>query len=306
MKEFGVLVPIVTPFTKEGLVDVDSYRSVVNDMLNNGCKGVFVAGSTGRSAWLSKEDRVLLCKATVEETKSEMITFAGCMAGGIDDMLSHAKGMADVGADVAVVTVPYYFSYNQNEIEGIFTEFADRSPLPVLIYDMPQFTGVKLDISMMLRLADHKNIIGFKDSSADSERFSKIMDSIGQRDDLYFFQGKEKLLKSSLQRGASGFVVSFVHIYPLLFCRLYEAYKSGETALLSDLQNIIDRVFEVVVGCFDERPEISTLFHLLNRCLQQRGICENIIMPFEKDTPSWILEKADEALEIAQTCRKII
>ena len=123
---------------------------------------------------------------------------------GLPEMLENTQAMADAGAQGAVLTCPGYFSYNQQEIETIFLKFADISPLPVMIYDIPDFTGSKLEVGMITRLAAHENIVGFKDSSADFERFEELLTILKDVPDFYLIQGKEHIQAASLLAGSPG------------------------------------------------------------------------------------------------------
>ena len=299
MKDFGVLVPIVTPCGESGDVDYEGLSNVCEDMIDAGCSGIFVAGSTGRGPWFSLEDRKKICARVSEITSKKGIPlFAGCMASGIEDMLENSRAMREVGADYSVITSPGYFIYNHREIEEIFLRYSQESPLPVLLYDIPVFTGMKLDFGMVKRLSKQDNIIGFKDSSADIGRFNELNNYFESRDDFMVLQGKEHLLLESLKGGASGFVVGLVHIQPKPFINLYEAYIRGDVDKAQQLQANIITVMELVKDCFVKRPETSTLLHFLNYCLKERAVCRNIMMPFEGDCPENIKESAHEALTI--------
>ena len=214
MKDLGPVVPIVTPCTPEGNIDLDGFRSVCNEMLDVGCCGIFVAGTTGRGPWFSLGERQKLCRTAADQIKGGVPLFAGCSSSGLPEMLENAQTMADAGAQIAVATVPSYFHYSQSEIETIYLKFADASPLPVMVYDIPEFTNVKLANEMVLRLARHGNVIGFKDSSADYERFKALIDALQSFPNFYLMQGKENLIADSLRLGASGFIVSLLHLEP--------------------------------------------------------------------------------------------
>lgn len=303
MKELGVLVPVVTPCSRAGDVDVDGLRAVCRDMLNAGAAAIFVAGSTGRGPWFNTQDRARLCSGAAEEIGPNVPLFAGCMAPGLSEMLEKARAMADAGAQVAVLTAPAYFNYSQQEVEVIFAKFADASPLPVVIYDIPVFTGMKLNVDMVCRLARHENVIGFKDSSADLERFLELLNALSAMDDFYLLQGKEHLLADSLLAGASGFVVSLLHVDPFPFVAMYRAGRTGDRELACRFQEKVTAVMQLMVASFERRPEISTLFHFLNHALRERGICENILLDHEGECPDWLAENAEKALEHCRAAR---
>ncbi|MFC1677048.1 dihydrodipicolinate synthase family protein [Planctomycetota bacterium] len=300
MKYFGVLVPIVTPCSKDGKVDTQGLKSVCDDMLNAGCAGIFICGSTGRGPWFSRKDKITICKTAAEHI-GDVPLYAGCMANSLEDMLENTQLMADAGAQFAVLTSPGYFNYNMQEIETIFTEFADRSPLPVVIYDIPVFTGAKLETAMLSRLAKHEKVVGFKDSSSDFERFKELIDLLGDDKEFLLIQGKEHLIADTILAGGSAMTASLLHINPRPFVKLCNAAHAGDAETAQSIQKeCIDKLFEITNGCFDRRGEISTLFFLLNACLKKRGVCENILMPHEGECPDWIEAEADKAVEICK------
>lgn len=297
MKNLGILVPIVTPCNRNGKIDLTGFKNVCREMLKTGCDNIFVSGSTGRGPWFSRVDRTKICRAAADLVKGRSPVFAGCMASGLPEMLENTRAMLDAGADIAVLTAPGYFNYSHKEIEIIFREFADQSPLPVLFYDIPVFVGVKLDLNMVIRLSRHQNVIGFKDSSGDAERFRKMTRAFKELRDFYLLQGKEHLLLKSLQAGASGFVVSLVHVDPRPFAALYAAARSEKVKTAEEIQKTITKVMRLIAKSINRRPEVSTIFHFINFALRRRRVCDNILLEHEGSCPKWLAANASEAIE---------
>jgi 4-hydroxy-tetrahydrodipicolinate synthase len=298
MKELGPIVPIVTPCRRSGEVDLDGFTAVCREMLAAGCKGIFVGGSTGRGPWFSLQDRAALCRTAAEHIEKDTLLLAGCTALGLPGMIESACLMADSGAKGVVATAPGYFHYDQEEIEMIFLKFADASRVPVVIYDIPEFTNTQFSNDLVLRLAQHGNIMGLKDSSADLEHFESLLDALRYHPDFSLLQGKEMYIAESLRRGASGFVVSVLHLIPQTFIELYRAVRAGKDEYADSIQAGIDRMMEVVFDCIHARPESSTLFHMLNIALKERGVCENILLDHDGEAPAWLLEKVRIMVEL--------
>jgi len=299
MKELGPIVPIVTPCRRDGAVDLDGFRAVCAEMLSAGCRGIFIGGSTGRGPWFTLEDRAALCRAAAGCIGGRgALLLAGCTALGLPGMLEAARRMADAGAQVAVATAPVYFRYDQQELQSIFLKFADASPLPVIVYDIPEFTNLQFTNELLLKLAGHGNILGLKDSSADLPRFEALLEALHDRPDFALLQGKEMLITESLRRGASGFVVSVIHLLPGPFVDLYRAVRAGETQRADALQSGIDRLMDLIFEVIHARPETSTLFHLLNVALRERGVCDNLLLDHDGETPAWLVEKAHQAVAL--------
>lgn len=305
MKQLGVIVPIVTPCTRDGLVDVGGLQTVCDDMMQAGCHGIFVNGSTGRGPWFSRKKRSQICAAVAERLKKNTPLLAGCMATGLEDMLDNAKAMADAGATMAVVTAPMYFPYSGQELESIFLAFADACCLPVMIYDIPELAGTGLKPELLLKLAKHENVVGFKDSSANYDTFRQLLDTLSTaKPDFYLMQGKELLLKDSLQAGASGLVVSMLHVDPRPYVMLYNAVQEGDTCTADRMQESISEMFCCFKGCLDQAGRFSTLIHFMNTTLNDRGIDVNLRLNHEGDCPDWIAQKAKHTLSIARQAQQ--
>jgi len=298
MKELGIVVPLVTPCTRTGELDLDGFRAVCHYVLGAGCHSIFVGGSTGRGPWFSRRDRATVCRAAADFIGADTPLLAGCMATGLHDMLENARAMADAGAHIAVVTTPGYFDYSQSEIETILMKFADASPLPVMVYDIPVFAKVKLDWEMVQRLAHHNNIIGFKDSTADFSRFKSPIKLLHKIPDFQLLQGKERFLVDSLHAGAKGFVVSMVQVDARTYVELHKATRSGNLELARRLQANISRAMDLFDLMFKDRSESSIFFHFLNWSLCHQQICDNILLAHEGDCPSWIADIGERTAEI--------
>ncbi len=151
-----------------------------------------------------------------------------------------------------------------------------------------------------MRLADHNNVIGFKDSSEDYERFVRLIQGFAGIPNFWLLQGKENLLRDSLRDGASGFVVSLLHVSPEPFVQLYRAALAGDEGRAQELQARVTGLYHLLIGAFKRRPETSTHFHLLNAVLRRRGVCENIVLEHEGDAPDWLEAEMEKAIRIAE------
>ncbi len=296
-----IIVPIVTPCSQDGIINKEEFQIVCNDLQDVDCSGFFIASSTGRGPWFTLKQRTEICLTARDYLNSSSVIAAGCMGTGLPAMLENAYVMKDFGADIAVITAPVYYDYSTKEIETLFMTFADLSPLPVMIYDIPSFTRVKLNRDMIFRLAQHENIIGLKDSTGDAVRFYDMLDNLPQKEYFYLYQGKERYLKESLSRGADGFVVSMIQLYPSLFTGLYNAVKNENMKRADIFQNTINQIMTVVENSFTRRPEISTLFHILERVFILRGIDIKITLDHEGDIPLWLAENATQIYTIAKS-----
>ena len=130
------------------------------------------------------------------------------------------------------------------------------------------------------------------------ERFKGLIDALQSFPNFYLMQGKENLIADSLRIGASGFIVSLLHIDPRPFIGVYRAVRAGNDQLADSLQAEINKVIELVRETIERRPESSTLFHMLNYALQKRGICKNILLDHDEDAPAWVIENTQRTIEL--------
>ena len=105
------------------------------------------------------------------------------------------------------------------------------------------------------------------------------------------------MIADSLQLGVSGFIVSMIHLAPRPFTAIYQAVRAGEYARAVTIQESINQAMKLVRGSIERRPESSTLFHVLNYALRQRGVCENVLLDHEGEAPAWLIENARRAYE---------
>ena len=296
MNYLGAVVPVVTPCTRSGDLDEAGLRAVCDEMVGAGNRGVFVMGSTGRGPWFSLATRARAVRIAREHLPDAVPVFAGCMASGLEAMLEHARAAEAEGAAFAVVTAPGYFSYLDSEVESIFLQVADRSPIPILLYDVPVYTGTKLAQDSIVRLLSHENIVGMKDSTADAERLQELLAAIREIRGVWFLQGKEHLLDESVLSGGSGVITTFSHFGPRAYVELCEAAHQGDRDRAARIQRHVTALYHLVSESLARRPAISTLYHMVNLALQKRGICRNIMLEHEGTCPQWLEACSEEAM----------
>lgn len=300
MNYLGAVVPVVTPCARSGQLDEEGLRAVCDDMVDAGASGIFVMGSTGRGPWFSPQERARAVRVARDHLPAHIPVLAGCMANGPAEILEHATRADAEGAAFGVVTAPGYFSYLDGEIESILLHVADRSPLPILLYDVPVYTGAKLAVESILRLLSHGNIVGMKDSTADGERLHELLDAVRGIRGVWFLQGKEHLLADTMLAGGSGVITTFSHFGPRAYVALCEAGRAGDRARAAGIQHHVTALYHLVTECLARRAAISTLYYMVNIALIRRGVCANILLDHEGSCPDWLAERSTEALALAR------
>jgi 4-hydroxy-tetrahydrodipicolinate synthase len=171
----GSFVALITPFNKDGKVDHDGFKTLIDFQSANGTSAVLIMGSTGEVSALSVEERHDIISKTMKFKDSKMLQLYGCTSNttqGTIDMVRYAAGE---GADGAIITVPSYMVPSVEDAVRYYVEVADASSIPVGIYNNPTRVGTDLSAEAIIRLADHPNIIIDKEAAGRPSQISKIL-----------------------------------------------------------------------------------------------------------------------------------
>jgi 4-hydroxy-2-oxoglutarate aldolase len=174
----GIFPPITTPFYPDGNVYFKKLESNVERYSRTPCAGIVVLGSTGEAIMLSDQERRDVLKSAREVAAPNKVLIAGTGAESAIETLRLTEYAAELGYDVAMVRTPHYYKKQMNpaSILAFYRTVADRSPLPLMIYNFPQATGYDMPAELVIELAAHPNLIGIKESSGDVEKVCKMVD----------------------------------------------------------------------------------------------------------------------------------
>jgi 4-hydroxy-2-oxoglutarate aldolase len=174
----GIFPPITTPFYPDGNVYFKKLESNVERYSRTPCAGIVVLGSTGEAILLSDQERCDVLKSAREAAAPNKVLIAGTGVESAVATLRLTEYAAELGYDVAMVRTPHYYKRQMQpaNILAFFRTVADRSPLPVMIYNFPQATGYDIPVELVIELAEHPNLIGIKESSGDVEKVRKMVE----------------------------------------------------------------------------------------------------------------------------------
>jgi len=178
----GIFPPITTPFYPDGNVYFKKLESNVERYSRTPCAGIVVLGSTGEAILLSDQERREVLKAAREAAAPNKVLVAGTGAESAIETLRLTEYAAELGYDIAMVRTPHYYKKQMQaaSILAFYRTVADRSPLPVIIYNFPQATGYDISAELVIELAGHPNLIGIKESSGDVEKVRKMVEGTRQ------------------------------------------------------------------------------------------------------------------------------
>jgi 4-hydroxy-2-oxoglutarate aldolase len=236
----GIIPPLVTPFDQAGAVRYDFFERNIDQYLEAGIDGFLVVGSTGESVYLDHSEKLRLTEAARKRIPSSKMLLAGTGSESTQATIELTKEMADRGVDAVLVKNPFYYKSQMSfdVYMAHYTAVADASPVPVIVYNVPVFTGVPLESRLVIELAKHPNIRGMKDSSGDVRLISE---TVWNTDPGTFsvVAGTGATLLHTMTAGARGGIVALVCAAPRAMLQLYQAYVSSDHRKADAIQRII-------------------------------------------------------------------
>ena len=232
----GIIPALATPLRADGSVDVEGMGRLVDYVVEGGVTGLFVLSSTGEGPMLREEDKEAAVRAAVEAAAGRVAILAHIADTSTARVLRQAERAAEWGADYVVSTLPFYFRHAGPQTLSFYTDVADASPRPVLIYNVPYCTGVQVTAEQIAELAAHPNIVGIKDSTQDWRHFQQVIRIKDDVPEFLVFNGDEEALASTVLMGGDGGVLGLANVAPRLCTELFEAADRGDIAKARQLQ----------------------------------------------------------------------
>lgn len=222
----GSIVAIVTPF-KNGKVDEDKLRELVDFQVKNGSSGIVPCGTTGESATLNVEEHERVIAITVEQAKRRVAVIAGTGSNSTEEAIMLTRHAAETGVDASLQVSPYYNRPTQRGLYEHFKAVAQTVDIPIILYNIASRTGVNIEPETIAALAaDCKNIVGVKEASGNLEQMSRIKQLCPQNFSLIC--GDDSLTLPVLSIGGAGVISVVANIVPRDTAGLIEAFEEGQ------------------------------------------------------------------------------
>jgi 4-hydroxy-tetrahydrodipicolinate synthase len=246
-KPEGILPALVTPFTDDGkTVDEERLRVLVNHCLELGVHGVVPCGTTGEFVNLSTEEKKQVIKIVVDEVNGKVPVVAGTGASGTREALEMTKYAKDAGATAALIVTPYYMKPADRGIYEHYNTIASEVDLPIILYNIPQCTGLPLPWQMVEDLAQIPNIVGVKDSSGQLSFILAVLEKV--RDKINVLCGHDEVVVAALAAGCSGAILASANVIPDVWIQIYNHVKNGELQKARELQYKVQKIARIIAG----------------------------------------------------------
>ncbi len=242
----GVVPPVITPLNKDYTVDYPSYTRVLENLIEAGCHGLFVLGSTSEVIFHDEQTRQEIIEHSAKVINGRVPLIVGVIDPTTDRVINHARIAKSAGADAVVVTAPFYTVTSQAETIDHFRYIRDAVDVPLIAYDIPVCVHVKLQRQTSVTLAKEGTIIGIKDSSGDDGNFRYVLLDLANNKDVFLMTGSEIVVDTALQMGAHGVVPGIANVDPHGYVRLWNAAQRGDWVAARKEQERLCRLFEIV------------------------------------------------------------
>jgi 4-hydroxy-2-oxoglutarate aldolase len=243
----GVFAALTTPYAHDGSVSLRDLKDNVQRYNQTDLAGYVALGSTGESVLLTRAEMEGILTTVKEAAKGKKL-LAGAGAESTAETIERTKLAAELGYDAALVKTPHYYktAYKPDVLIAHYRRVADESPIPVMLYSIPQFTGIALGAAEAAALSEHPNIIGIKDSSGNVQGVAEIVATTPPK--FQVLVGSAASVYPSLAIGARGAILALACALPEKCVALFELFRQGHHEKARELQSILARASKLIVS----------------------------------------------------------
>ena len=253
---FGSIPALVTPFSG-GRVAEDTFADFVEWQISEGSNALVPCGTTGESATLNRDEHREVIAHVVTVAKGRVPVIAGCGSYSTEHAIEMVRASADVGADAALVVVPYYNKPSQAGLAAHFTAIADASPLPIVVYNVPSRTVADISVETLAQVAKHPRIVAIKDATGNLARVSAQRLACGE--EFVQLSGNDDMALGFNAMGGVGCISVTANVAPRLCSDFQKAMREGRW---DDAVKLQDRLYPLHAALFSDASPGPTKYAL--------------------------------------------
>jgi 4-hydroxy-2-oxoglutarate aldolase len=282
----GIFPALTTPFANDGSVSLADLKHNIHRYNGTDLAGYVVLGSTGESVLLRQAEMDGILVTVKESAESEKKLIAGTGAESTAETIERTKRAAELGYHVALVKTPHYYkpAYKPDVLIAHYRKVADESPIPILLYSVPQFTGIALESPEVVALAEHSNIIGIKESSGNVQRVGEMI--AGAPPAFQVLVGAAATIYPSLIVGARGCILALACALPEKCVALFELVRKGHHEKARELQAVLVRASKAIVS----EAGIAGLKHVMDLRGYRGGLPRLPLLPLQPEQKTRLSE----------------
>jgi len=246
----GILLPITTPFTPDQDFDAEGFTSNFAKWNATGVTGYVVLGSTGERVNLDEREYVEVIETARQAVPKEFAFIAGAGQQSTRGTIGEIEVAARAGAEAVLVITPHYYraAISQDALVSHYAAVADAASIPIILYSMPDLTGIKIEPETAARLSAHENIVGLKDSSNDVEKLAETVRLVP--DNFAVMIGNGTVFCEALQAGARAGILAVACAAPQICGAIYSAVRAGDIDRAAGLQEVLTPLARAVTKTY--------------------------------------------------------
>src|SRR3989441_117960 len=226
LKLEGIWTPIPTPLTTQGKIDQEATKKLVDFHIESGIDGILPLGTSGEFALLTREERKLLVETVVDEVNGRVPVVAGVSDPSLENVLQLSADVKEAGADAVIATPPYYFTTTDQGHYHHFKTISESIDLPLMIYNIPEWTHSFVTPETVQRLADENLVVGMKYTEYNFLNLVRFLKTSQAK--ISIFTGSDAMAYSNLEFGGSGGILGSANVAPKIASKIFDDYKKGD------------------------------------------------------------------------------
>jgi len=267
----GIYPALPTPMNKDGSVNYGALDALVEFEIAQGVDGLYVGGSTAESFLLTEEERRLIAETVLRRAAGKVNVIVHTGAGGTDAALRLSEHAKAHGADAISSVPPIYFKYTSEEIIGYYLDLIDATDMPLVVYNIPAFTGINMTQGAARELFKHARVVALKHTNTNMYELERVL---AHNPTLIGLNGYDEAFLSGLSMGAAGMIGSTVNFMAHKFIALLDAYRAGRGGEALRRQAEVNEIVETMVDV--------GVFNAVKYAMTLRGIdCGECRRPFK-------------------------
>jgi 4-hydroxy-tetrahydrodipicolinate synthase len=268
MKPEGIFVPNITPFNREGNILYDALGKLVDYWIQEGVAGIVANASTGEAPYLSRKERKEIIEYISEKAGNKLKVYAGTGAMSTWETIELTRDAYEAGAEAALITTPFFFKPNNSEIAQYFFDIMGAIDLPVILYNVPKFTGYNVNPKVVSKVAEEcSGLVAMKDSSGNPGNMAEVIRLCGKR--INCLSGSADMILPTLMLGGKGAIIAIGNIIPKTAVELYKAFTLGDLAKAGEYQQKASYVNKILVR---ELPQIAAIKYAMRNKGYNSGV----------------------------------
>lgn len=241
---------MVTPLNRNGTnINLDSVKELVNFLIENGIDGLLPLGTSGEFALLSEREKQSLLRQVIDSANDRVPVIAGVSDPCIENAAKFSKDAKDAGVDGVIATPPYYYTTTHESLFGYYKQLSESIDLPLLIYNIPEWTGNFVEPTTVKQLADQRLVVGMKYTEYNFLNLLLFLKMCSK--EIAIFTGSDALAYSNLEFGGNGAIIGVANIAPATASKIYDEFKAGNKEGAREAQEkLLPLIKSMTVGEF--------------------------------------------------------